>query len=139
MARNGSPPPRFEWDDARLSFTVTLLLHHGAVGPVHAIRDDGLVERRDAEVQRELLNKPKARVILRFCREPRTRTEIGRHTKLADKSHLLTAYINPLISAGLLARTAPLQSRLQKFKTTQIAEELIQAKYADKQQRVPHS
>ncbi len=125
MARNGSPPPRFEWDDARLSFTVTLLLHPGAAGPVHAIRSDEAVERRDVKVQRGLLDKPKARIILRFCREPRSRIEIGKHTKLTDKSHLLTAYINPLLAAGLLERTAPQQSRLQKFEATQLAEELL--------------
>ncbi len=60
------------------------------------------------------------RKLLVFCTKPKSRAEIQKHMGFKNRSHLINAYLNPLIDAGLLVMTLPYKptSRYQKYVTT---------------------
>ena len=61
----------------------------------------------------------KRRMIMDFCREPRTITAILHHVGLKNRGYLMANYINPLIANGELEMTQPDKptSKNQSYKT----------------------
>ena len=106
MATNGSPPSRFEMDDAGTYFLVTL--------PVHP-----------AFVRRELTARELQ--ILRFCQQPRSRKEVLAELGLGASPANSIRHLVPLVSAGYLAFTIPgsPQSTKQKYVLTAKGAEAI--------------
>lgn len=122
MATNGSPKPKFEWDDQRTSFIVTLPVHDGASQPL-AKDDIPSIEPTAASAVVEILTRPHMRAILRYCATPRHRDEIIGKMGFKDRESFARAFLRPLLKLGLLEYTRPEspRSKLQKYRSTPLA------------------
>lgn len=113
---NGSPAPLFKTDDERSYFLTILKIHPDA-------KIEELIEEGEGEQVSEQVFQ-----ILKFCRTPRTKQEILNHIGLSIVYLNYKRNILPLIQKKLLAFTIPDKpnSRLQKYKTTEIGFAFIQ-------------
>jgi ATP-dependent DNA helicase RecG len=95
MEQNGSPEPIFETDDLHTHFLAVL--------PVHPefLKEE---EPEDEPLNTTILlpASPKAKEILEFCREPKSRKEIMDMLGLYNNTARFNKYIKPLIEAGFL-------------------------------------
>jgi len=98
MQQNGSPEPIFETDDLHTNFLAIL--------PIHP---DFLTE-----------DTTMTKVILDFCKQPKSRKEILDMLQLTNHTKNFNKYIKPLIEQRLLSMTLPdkPQSPKQQYKTT---------------------
>ena len=46
-------------------------------------------------------------MLLEFCREPRSLTDMMEHIGLKDRKSFIEGYINPLLAEGAIAMTEP--------------------------------
>jgi ATP-dependent DNA helicase RecG len=65
--------------------------------------------------------------VLTLCLRPQKRADIQKVTKISHQPTFRTNYLDPLLDAGLLARTIPDKptSRLQKYTTTPAGKALL--------------
>jgi ATP-dependent DNA helicase RecG len=71
---------------------------------------------------------PQAVAVLRAAVSPRTRAELQDAAGLKDRKHFRTAYLDPLVEAGLLSMTIPDKPRSsqQRYQTTEAGARLIE-------------
>ncbi len=115
MQRNGSPEAVFETDDAYSYFLAVL--------PVHKLFVNSTEKQVEPELGpqgRETVNEQELQV-LRFCKQPRKRSEIFKKIGLVNHTTTYRRYIMPLLQRGLLAFTNPDEpnSPMQKYITTE--------------------
>lgn len=120
MKSHGLPAPVFE--NRRNEFVVTFYNHapesYGKPDGSKAasfLHESGCIyggnaltgERRDIDG------------LLNFCRQPRSRSEIGDYLGVKTNFYITSHYLNPLLERGLLAMTLPdkPKSKLQKYYT----------------------
>lgn len=109
---NGSPAPIFETDESRSYFLTILKIH-----PIAQVE-----EFAGEQVSEQVFQ------ILEFCKTPRTKQEILNHIGLSIVYLNYKRNILPLVQKKLLTFTIPDKpnSRLQKYKTTEIGFAFIQ-------------
>lgn len=125
MRDNGSPEPRFETDEHRTFFTTVL--------PIHPLASREKGEARNAgEEGIQLLDAlPARRDLLRLSLTPQSRKHLQDALGLLDASNFRRLYLNPLITAGLLAPTVPESPRAptQRYVTTEHGRALLEMRF----------
>jgi len=111
MRANGSPQPRFQTDEGRRSFLVTLPTLSKPESPVAP----PVASSSSAPFATAV-----ARTILDTCLEPRRLSELRMLLSINDRRHLRRTYLNPLVELGWVERTEPhsLNSPQQRYVTT---------------------
>ena len=100
MKNRNLPEPVFA--DRRSEFVVTLYNgEHGAAGSV------GDEDAEEANVQDE-------KGLLKFCRTPRSRSEIIAYLNIASGQYALRRYLDPLVECGAIRMTLPDKPRSSK-------------------------
>jgi ATP-dependent DNA helicase RecG len=150
MEKNGSPMPVFETDEDRSFFLCMLFAHPLAnvnlgqsddlsrnedktlkfidlsdINPYLSLSVSDLRDR-DIEAIRNSID-PKARQVLQFCVDPKSRDEIFVAIGLYKNTKNFKSHIKPLIDAGWLQLTLPdkLTSREQQYFTTDLGKQLL--------------
>ena len=99
MEQNGSPLPVFETDDIHTHFLAVL--------PVHP----EFLKTEEKEISSTVilprLESPKAKEILLFCEEPRSRKEIMDMLEVTNQTLNFERFIKPLLESLLLSMTLP--------------------------------
>ena len=109
MKNRNLPEPVFA--DRRSEFVVTLYNgEHGAAGSV------GDEDVKEANVQDE-------KGLLKFCRTPRSRSEIIAYLNIASGQYALRRYLDPLVECGAIRMTLPNKPRSSKQRYVAAGEE----------------
>ena len=110
MRANGSPPPRFETDDDRLSFLIRL--------PAHPDVPTSTPVPATAQVTGEVTGEVKR--LLLICRDIMTRKELQQKLRLKGEGNFRQLYLVPALDAGYIEMTLPDKpnSRLQQYRLT---------------------
>jgi ATP-dependent DNA helicase RecG len=121
MRQNGSAEPQFETNEERTYFLVRLVLRpppQAEASPVYAVNE--------AAVPEGIGNLPAppvglVRLMLAFCRRPRTAREIRERLRLKDVRSLRARALQPALKAGWLEGTIPEKPRnpKQRYLTTE--------------------
>jgi ATP-dependent DNA helicase RecG len=111
MAQNGSPEPIFETDDIHTHFLAVL--------PVHP----EFLKKEKVEIPNAVLPKlesPRAKEILVFCRDAKSRKEIMELLGITNHTLNFERYIKPLLESNLLSMKLPdtPKSSKQRYYTT---------------------
>lgn len=117
MQRNGSPAPIFETDADKVYFLTILNIHPNAA-----------VETQDRPTTLTFLNLEKtAFEILKYCDQPKKRSEILQHIGISNQTKNYQRHIGSLLNLNLLEMTNPehITSRNQKYKTTPKGQQLL--------------
>jgi len=111
MRANGSPAPRFETDEGRRSFLVTLPALPKPAAPV----TPPVTPPNEPPFGAAML-----RTILDACLEPKRPSELRTLLSINDRRHLRRIYLNPLVELGWAERTVPHSpnSPQQRYVTT---------------------
>lgn len=108
MKNRNLPEPVFA--DRRSEFVVTLYNgEHGAAGSV------GDEDVKQANVQDE-------KGLLKFCRTPRSRSEIIAYLNIASGQYALRRYLDPLVECGAIRMTLPDKPRSPKQRYVAVEE-----------------
>ncbi len=116
METNGSPAPTFDTDPGRISLLVRLPIHKDTpANPDDSdqARDQARdqvkqLEEKDLEKNNQARDQARDQaIILGFCAEPKTLSELLIQLKRTSRVNFKTTLINPLLTSGLLAMTHP--------------------------------
>ncbi len=124
MRHNGSPAVVYETDEDRVYFMATIKIHPKAKETAEQISSGtGGETREKTEQVSEQVDEQvseQAKVVLEYCRQPRTKQEILLALHLAPVYLNYKRHIYSLLQEELLGLTVPEKpnSRLQKYKTT---------------------
>ena len=118
MAANGSPPPRFETDDDRLSCLIRLPVHPLAKRP-----DGGSTDQVTGEVTGEVGR------LLRVMRGEMSRQQIQSELGLKGEAHFRTVYLKPALEMEMIEMTLPDKPRSskQRYRLTAIGQHWLDA------------
>lgn len=119
MQRNGSPPPIFETDADKVYFLTILEIHPGLT-----------VKNQDQTMTLTPIKLEKTAFdILRFCIQPKKRSEILQYINMSNQTKNYQRHIVALLNLNLLEMTNPEQitSRNQKYQTTARGEQLLES------------
>ena len=122
MAANGSPVPRIETDEDRLSFVIRLPCHPlAAVGMPTTAQ---VTEQVTEEIQRLLL------VLV----DTMSRQQLLDALAMTHREHFRRAYLKPALDAGLVEMTLPDKpnSRHQRYRRTALGQRWAEQHGADK-------
>jgi len=141
MRTNGSPKPKFETDEQRLSFLVRLPLRLAPVAETPQVTaqvtpqvDYDHIHLQDRELQdlmRVLAITSKqvtpqvtgqvGKLLKAAVTEAKSREALQSAAGLVDREHFRKAYLEPLVSGGWLVRTIPNKptSPLQRYRLTE--------------------
>lgn len=165
LAENGSPPPIFETDENNTYFLCILSVHpltNSILGSQEELRRDedktlefknlsdinpylrlsvSKIGDRDQEAIRNSVT-PKAKQLLQYCIEPKSRDEIFNKIGLYNNTKNFRNHLKPLIDAGWLQLTLPNTptSRDQQYLSTALGKELLSFLEEDntvKTERIP--
>ncbi len=163
LAENGSPPPIFETDENNAYFLCILSVHpltHSVLGQERELRRDkdralefkslsdinpylrlSEIGDRDKEAIRNSI-KPKAKQLLQFCIEPKSRESIFDKIDLYNNTKNFRTHLKPLIDAGWIQLTLPdtPTSRDQQYFSTELGKQLLsflKAGNSEKTGRIP--
>lgn len=130
MALAGLPEPVFE--NRRNEFVVILyngtFTYHREPSQEMFVRESALYEvSRETETGKYDKEKQEERGVqdlLKFCIQPRLKTEIAEFMGVKTLYYAMKKYVNPLLECGKLAMTMPEkpQSKLQRYYTTGMRE-----------------
>lgn len=130
MALAGLPEPIFE--NRRNEFVVILyngtFTYHRELSQEMFVRESALYEvSREIETGKNDKEKQEERGVqdlLKFCIQPRLKTEIAEFMGVKTLYYAMKKYVNPLLECGKLAMTMPEkpQSKLQRYYTTGMRE-----------------
>ena len=59
------------------------------------------------DANKTIRKKQRVKMLLEFCREPRSLTDMMEHIGLKDRKSFIEGYINPLLAEGAIAMTEP--------------------------------
>lgn len=107
MRDNGSPEPRFVTNAARHFFTTILPVHPLAELADYQDERDSESGGADLEILEILKREPRLWQILRLSETPQSRAALQTRLGFNDANYFRQAYLQPLVEAGLLARTLP--------------------------------
>lgn len=165
LAENGSPPPVFETDENNAYFLCVLSVHpltSSILGSQDDLRRDednplkfnNLIDinpylslsvseigDRDKETIRNSIT-PKAKQLLQFCIEPKSREAIFDKIGLYNNTKNFITHLKPLIDTGWLQLTLPDKptSRDQQYISTELGKQLLsflEAGNSEKTERIP--
>jgi ATP-dependent DNA helicase RecG len=121
MQLNGSPAPLFETDVERTYFLTTL--------PVHAEFQVTIIKQNQPPVNYGVYPSEKGKIVLEFCREPRSRVDILQKIGVSNQTKNYQNYILAFVQAGFLQLTIPNKptSRHQQYILTSAGEEFLNA------------
>tara|TARA_R110002096_G_scaffold220393_1_gene408874 strand:+ start:41 stop:1894 length:1854 start_codon:yes stop_codon:yes gene_type:complete len=150
LAENGSPPPIFETDENNAYFLCILPVHpltNSILGSQEELRGDedktlkfknlnnintylrlsvSKIGNRDKEAIRNSIT-PKAKQLLRYCIEPKSREAIFDKIGLYNNTKNFRNHLKPLIDAGWLQLTLPDKptSKDQQYLSTALGKQLL--------------
>lgn len=116
MHNNGSPAPRFETDEDRLSFLVRLPIHTKAIQSRPSDELVGNPAQQDA-----LQVTPQVEKLLKSLHREMSRTELMEKMNLKDRMNFSFSYLQPALEENLIEMTIPDKpsSRNQKYRLTE--------------------
>ena len=59
------------------------------------------------DANKTIRKKQRIKMLLEFCREPKSLADMMEHLGLKDRKSFIQGYINPLLGEGVIAMTAP--------------------------------
>ena len=125
MAKNGSPPAEFEFDEDHSYFMVRLPIHLAALAVADSAVGGGLQKVGAGETAAPPVTPPVTPLFARLLREmssghAMSSAEIRTALGLKDRTHVRQTYIDPALTAGVIEYTIPdhPNSRLQKYRLT---------------------
>ncbi|RVU35688.1 transcriptional regulator [Rheinheimera riviphila] len=123
MTTNGSPAPKFETDDDRLSFVIRLPRHPLSLGPV--ITGWEVTGEVTGEVAGEVTGEVER--VLRVMSGEMSRQQIQSALGLKGDDHFRTAYLKPALLAQVIVMTLPdiPRSSKQRYRITDIGQQWL--------------
>ena len=106
MKANGSPPPRFETDEARTYFLAEIQIHPAFIGKAHDEAHD--------EAHEEELSDTERRILATLRKGPKSVPEIANALKQQSRSGHFKKALGRLSDLGMIAFTIP--GNLEAFK-----------------------
>ena len=123
MARNGSPPPEFEFDADYSYFMVRLPVHPTALEVANSVQGDQL----DATAGTRSAPSRHQVEILQQCGQERTLADLMAYSGRTDRTKFRNQVIRPLLLSGLLEMTIPDKptSSKQRYRLTEKGRALL--------------
>ena len=123
MARNGSPPPEFEFDADYSYFMVRLPVHPTALEVANSVQGDQLdtsAGTRSAPSRHQV-------EILQQCGQERALADLMAYSGRTDRTKFRNQVIRPLLLSGLLEMTIPDKptSSKQRYRLTEKGRDLL--------------
>ena len=123
MARNGSPPPEFEFDADYSYFMVRLPVHPTALEVANSVQGDQL----DASAGTRSAPSRHQVEILQQCGQERALADLMAFSGRTDRTKFRNQVIRPLLLSGLLEMTIPDKptSSKQRYRLTEKGRDLL--------------
>ena len=123
MARNGSPPPEFEFDADYSYFMVRLPVHPTALEVANSVQGDQL----DASAGTRSAPSRHQVEILQQCGQERALADLMAYSGRTDRTKFRNQVIRPLLLSGLLEMTIPDKptSSKQRYRLTEKGRALL--------------
>lgn len=112
MRENGSPPPRFQFDEEHTYFATILPVHPEALAAADDLRDD--LQGKADNISEQVA------AVLAHLDDEMTRQDLQAALGLGNREHFRKAYLAPALEAGVVEMVYPDKpnSRAQRYRLT---------------------